>query len=274
MASVPENYGVLSSHRRAFFSAAQRGKVAIAVRVTKGMSLRHVGKAYAAAKRIDCKAKTTDFDFKRPDGVVVPGGLVANPHLAGQNAYEAGKFEGARKNWAKFSNEMLAPELASAEALSEMTYVPGGRQYFLELREGDPYWACVKFTSSGLIAAGKPIHGDYDLYDIVPMDTPSENVRTWGKLAGQDHARGRHFIDVQNWVNMAIGYPMILHGSQAKYLPVHEADDGIVVFFPDGKLEAYQGSAAVGELYRSQFGGRSLPRESLSGQDFVPFHAV
>ena len=222
-------------------------------------------------KRLDCKAKTADFDVtpkgcRLPDGKrAAIAGLVVDPALAGQRAYSDGKYTKAMEAWRDFSTQ-LRPEMATYAQQKSLTYVPGGGQYFVERNPEDPYYGCVKFTSSSLIKAGKCIHGDFDLYGIVDMEAPGEIVRVSEKRLGKDHTRSPKFLDVQNYVNSRIGVPMVLHGSQETYASQHE-DDDLDVFFPDGRVD-YAGPTAanIAAFYQKEFPGRTLFRKDDSAQ--------
>ena len=268
------------SHLGVFRSAARLYNVAILVRRTNTASLQHIGQDYASPKRLDCKAKTADFDVPpRGSRLAIAkrgriAGLVVDPSIAGERAFTDGKYSKALKAWNDFSDQ-LRPEMATYEKQQEYTYVPGGGLYFVERNPEDPYFGCVKFTSSSLISAGKCIHGDFDLYGIVDMDAPDQIVRVREERLGQVHARSPKFLDVQNFVNNRIGVAMILHGSQETYASKHE-DDDLDVFFPDGRVEfAGPTAAKIAEFYQRRFPGRSLfrkddPAQQIRGRYISP----
>lgn len=245
-------------HQKAFLDAARRANSAILVRQSNPESFKHVAKPHAVPKRIDCKAKTADFGFQAADGRYKDvAGLVVDPDIAGPQAFKSARYASAKEEWLKFKATFLSGNRYGKMALSGKTYVPNGGIYFVEFNSEDPFYGCVKCTTSSLITAGKVIHGDYDLYGIVPMDDPGTNIRTTESLAGQNHARGRKFINVQTWVNQAIGVPMILHGSQEKYASKH-SDEAVDVFFPTGETLTVVGVQAIETLYRDRFKGRQL----------------
>lgn len=267
-------------HAGVFQQAARLYNVAILVRRTNTASLQHIGQPHAVPKRLDCKAKTADFDVA-PKGSRLPedkrgciAGLVVDPGQIGERAYSEGKYAKALEAWREFSTR-LRPEMATFEKQKALTYVPGGGQYFVERNPEDPYFGCVKFTSSSLIKAGKCIHGDFDLYGIVDMDAPGAIVRVSEKRLGQTHARSPKFFDVQNFVNNRIGVTMILHGSQETYASKHE-DDDLDVFFPDGRVD-YAGPTAanIAAFYQKEFPGRTLfrkddPAQQIEGRYVSP----
>lgn len=267
-------------HIGVFKTAAKLYNVAILVRRTNTASLQHIGEPYAVPKRLDCKAKTADYNVA-PTGARLPeakrgviAGLVVDPNLFGEGAYTDGKYAKALAAWRSFAGQ-LHPEMSTQEKQKSFTYIPAGGQYFVERNPEDPYYGCVKFTSSSLITAGKCIHGDFDLYGIVDMDAPDRIVRVKEKRLGQTHARSPKFVDVQNFVNSRIGVNMILHGSQETYAADHE-DDDLDVFFPDGRIE-YAGPSAndLAAFYRRHFPGRTLfgsedPAQAIEGRYVSP----
>lgn len=252
-----------ANHIGAFQAAARLYNVAILVRRTNTASLAHIGQPYAVPKRLDCKAKTADFDVT-PAGCNLPqgrrksiAGLVVDPHMVGQSAFGEGKFEKAKREWITFS-KLLQPAMATYEQQKKMTYIPNGGLYFVERNPDDPHYACVKMHTGSSIKAAKVIHGDFDLYGIVDMDAPDKIVRVLEDRLNNTHARSPKFFDVQHYVNNRIGVPMILHGSQETYASDHAADD-LDVFFPDGRIE-YAGPAAqnIADFYHKEFPGRTL----------------
>ncbi|WP_421982844.1 hypothetical protein [Roseibium sp.] len=267
-------------HIGVFKTAAKLYNVAILVRRTNTASLQHIGEPYAVPKRLDCKAKTADYNVV-PTGARLPeakrgviAGLVVDPNLFGEGAYTDGKYAKALAAWRSFAGQ-LHPEMSTHEKQKSFTYIPAGGQYFVERNPEDPYYGCVKFTSSSLITAGKCIHGDFDLYGIVDMDAPDRIVRVKEKRLGQTHARSPKFVDVQNFVNSRIGVNMILHGSQETYASDHE-DDDLDVFFPDGRIEyAGPGANDLAAFYQRHFPGRTLfgsddPAQAIEGRYVSP----
>lgn len=238
-----------------FLRVARLHNVAILVRQTNLRSLPHIGTGYAVAKPIDCKAKTADFDVEIPGaGRKRIAGLVTDPTIVGPEAYSKGKYEEAREKWDDFARSMLSPKMATLSEQRTYTYVPDGGQYFVERDPASPHYGCVRFASSSLIAAGKVIHGDFDLYAIVDMDAPSVNRRVSETLRGQPHTRGPKFRDVQIALNRGFNVPLVLHGSQETYRD--HTDEPVDAFFPDGTVKTLRNRAAVLQLYRSRFGGR------------------
>ena len=263
-----------------FQAAAKLYQVTLLVRRTNTASLRHIGKAYATPKRLDCKAKTADFDVA-PKATRLPdekrgnlAGLVVDPTLVGERAYSDGKFARALQAWRQFTPQ-LHPDMSTHEKQQRLTYVPGGGLYFVERNPEDPYFGCVKFSSASLISAGKCIHGDFDLYGIVDMQAPGQIVRVREQRLGQTHTRAPNFFDVQTYLNGRFGVAMVLHGSQETYAAGHE-DDDLDVFFPDGRID-YAGPSArdIAVFYEREFPGRTLfrkndPAQQIAGRYMSP----
>lgn len=242
-----------------FKGAARHFNVHILVRRTNPASLPYVGRAGFTPKRLDCKAKTADRNA-RPRGraQIDCAGLVVDPTVTGPGAYNtARKYETSLKEWAKFSERHIHDEVRSREGQQRFTYIPRGGLYYVDMDPDSPRYGCVKFTSSSLITAGKYVHGDFDLYGIVPADNPAQNVRVEEERHGYRHARSPEFLDVQLYVNSKLKAPMVLHGAQESYAATHEEDE-LDVFHPDGRVTAAENAAEIARLYATVFEGRKL----------------
>ena len=168
MASAPQMSEACS---KAFRDAAKLYSVYILVRRTNLKSLRYIGDPGCIAKRLDCKAKTAQNDYQHPRfGFKKVAGLVVDPTLTGRDAFDGPKkYDAATREWAKFTS-MLDPAISTLEGQRRLTYVPNGKFYFVDLDPASARYGCVKFSSNSLMTAGKYIHGDFDLYGIVPAD--------------------------------------------------------------------------------------------------------
>jgi len=206
------------------------------VRRTNLKSLAHIGDKACVPKRLDCKAKTADRDYTHPKyGPKSVAGLVVDPTITGRDAFASDdKFAKAEAEWTKFAKEMLDEAVKTHEGQRKLTYVPNGKFYFVDLDPASPRHGCVKFASNSLLTAGKYIHGDFDLYGIVPARKPALNVAVTEKRLGQTHVRSPEFFDVQHYVNRKLGIPMVLHGAQEGYSSEH-SDEGIDVFHPKSR---------------------------------------
>src|ERR1019366_4271453 len=81
----------------AFREAAKHFQVWILVRASKAAALRYIGRIGYVPKRLDCKAKTADFDVRLPGQreEKMTAGLVVNPEIHGmERAFE--DFERAK----------------------------------------------------------------------------------------------------------------------------------------------------------------------------------
>ena len=246
-------------HARVFQTAARHFNVFILVRRTNLASLDHIGKDYATPKRIDCKAKTAAKNVTHPAaGEINCAGLVGDPTILGEGAYEnAKKYQKALEEWGPFAMAHIDDRMRTWEGQQETLYVPAARSYFVDLKPGSARYGCVRMSSYGLTKAAKYVHGDFDLYGIVPAEVPAENVAVFETLLGQRHSRSPAFRDVQIFVNGRIGAPMILHGEQDTYAESHE-HDRLDVFEPDGSISGCENLAEIEWLYAVRFRGRKL----------------
>lgn len=173
----------------------------------------------------------------------------------------------------------------STDNLAKLQAQKGSEQIDVAILDDGPMYHAVQLgfcalraqaplTSSSLLSAGKYIHGDFDLYGIVPAVDPSKNVAVSELRLGRHHSRSPEFFDVQNYINSRIGVPMVLHGAQESYGAEH-SDEGIDLFCPDGKMIGAENAAEIGMLYEKQFKGRKLfthdgPREVVRGMFMTP----
>jgi len=263
-------------HAAAFQGAARLYKVHILVRRTNLRSLAYVGDPRCVPKRLDCKAKTADCDYTHPQhGRKSVAGLVVDPTLTGREAFaSADKFAKAQHEWSKFAKEKLDAAVTTFEGQRNLTYVPNGKFYFVDLDPESARFGCLRFSSSSLLSAGKYIHGDFDLYGIVPEENPALNVAVMEQMLEQRHARSPQFVDVQRYINSRLGVPMVLHGAQEGYAEEH-SDEGIDVFHPDGTMTGCENAAEIQRLYEQVFRGRKLftkngPRVTVRGMFVAP----
>ena len=268
-----------ASHAKAFLGAAKLYDVHILVRRTNWMSLRYIGEPGFVAKRLDCKAKTADLDYLHPRfGLIECAGLVVDPSITGDAAYsKPEKCRSALNVWngiTGFAATMIRPEVRTFDGQRRLTYIPGGGLYFVDLNPSSKRYGCVKFTSSSLLSAGSYIHGDFDLYGIVPAGAPARNVAVKETRLGQPHARSPEFFDVQHYINRQIGAPMVLHGAQESYGSSH-SEEAIDIFSPNGRVTSAEDAAGITALYETAFHGRRLftkagPVELVRGMFATP----
>ena len=181
------------------------------------------------------------------------------------------KYDKAREIWTEPKNRALvAPPLktplptagpaAAGQPRGAPPSLPSLQPNWYYVVDNNPdsarYGALI-FMKSMSLGTREYIHGDYDLYGIVPRDNRAENIFLSETLFGMPHSRGRLFKDVQYYVNGRMGVNMVLHGSQEKY--TDDFDDEIDVFYPDGKRVAcLRGEREIAALYRDEFESRPL----------------
>lgn len=246
---------------KAFKEAAARFDCYILVRRSNPLSKQYIGKAGYTPKRIDAKFKTADKDFlhgglqKR----LRVGGLVVNPLMDAEfaKAFLPKKLPKAKQIWRKYHAAVVAERPShTPDGQRNYAYIPAGKPYCVNSDPESEHYGCLLFAASTSVSGGQFIHGDYDLYGIVPAETPASNVLVQEKLLGQNHARGRKFKDVQYYVNRVMGVPMVQHGSQEKYS--EDLDDQVDVFYPNGDIKLFSGVKEIATLYQQEFGGRTM----------------
>lgn len=255
---------------QAFQSAAQFYSLFILLRRTNTESKKYIGLPGYTPKRLDCKAKTADADVDVPGfGRKETAGLVVNPTLPGFGAAfrTAKKAQDAMDTWRQFEPLVYFPQPGTPT-----TYFPQGKLYSVQMDPKHKHYGCVLFASNSLVAAGKCIHGDYDIYSFVPKSEAGsggilgspENIRVTETRLGQHHARGKEFFDVQHYLNRKMGVAMVLHGDQEKYSP--HTDEPIDVFWPDGREPtALRNVGEITEFYRTVFQGRETFHKGIKG---------
>lgn len=263
--------------------------VHILVRRSNPASLAYIGRPGFVPKSAETKAKTAQRDVDRaahgrPSQVA---GLVCDPTRVGPAAYASpAKHESALKEWEKFRRSGRLDEsiVFGADGVPTRPYLEAGRKFFVDTRADSPRFGALMQSRYGATHpnACAYVHGDYDLFAIVPADNPSQNIvvaeqhlaSPWHDLSlgraggGTDPARradeeipnfrGKKFMDVQAMLNRRIGTPMILHGSQEKAVS-HFEKDGVDVFLADGLHGfALPGAADLARFYEVNLGGRKL----------------
>ena len=187
-------------------------------------------------KAINCKAKTADVD----QGKYRLAGLVVNPKFH-PNAFAPDKQQKAAKCFA----DMVQAGL-----------IRDGQADYNKLRaalfttdedKNSKHYGCLKYM-------GHYIHGDYDLFDIIPADDPGNNTAVEGLLLGQVHMRGPLVTKVQGIVNPKIGAKMVQHGGQAQYS--NDTETKVEMFGPHGENATLLNEHTLREWYKNQFDGR------------------
>ncbi|MCI5111111.1 MAG: hypothetical protein MRY75_11215 [Marivita sp.] len=266
--------------------------VFILVRRSNPASIRFIGRTGFIPKGPDTKAKTAQNNvaIEGTRWVSKVAGLVCNPTAAAMRlAYATPKkYASAMKEWTKFvASGRHCDDLEWEDASTPSRfYLPMGQPFFTDTRPGSKrYGALMKDTGRGVLHASY-IHGDYDLFAVVPADNPGVNIvvseqhasSPWSHLhrAGKSPAatndadktdaqkreeipnfRGQKFIDVQNMLNRRMGVNMVLHGSQEK--AVNSFDEEVDVFMPNG-MDSFSllTEAALRSFYDTVLRGRKL----------------
>ena len=233
----------------AFALTALVYKVYILVRRTNPDSLQYIGKPGFIPKHIDCKAKTADNNVMLAGRLQEIAGLVVDPNIVGPGAYKAGKHGKALDAWRHFTSHLAPPG---------RTPVTTAQRYGVQDDPSQPrYGAVVTWRNNYRIPSMRVfVHGDYDLFSIVPVDERNTNVFVQELLLGQPHSRGKQLMDVQNYVNARIGVPMVLHGEQDHY--DNTFDDTVDIFFPDGTTVISRAKSGLQQFFEQEFQGRPL----------------
>jgi hypothetical protein len=246
--------GMRLKDHTAFLKAALVYKVYILVRGTNPASLPYITDPDFCAKRLDCKAKTADNDVVIASKKRKTAGLVTDPTIVGPAAYEDRKYGKALEEWEKF-RPLLATNAFDAAGKRQALYFSEGKFYGVQLDPASERYGCVMFSTMSSVPGARYIHGDYDLYAIVPAGNVTQTTLVIDEMLGQKHVRSQELIDVQNYVNRHLDRPMVLHGDQEKYS--QHSDEQVYVFYPDGRtvVELY-GRAAMEKFYETEFKGR------------------
>lgn len=261
---------------KAFFDTARNFGVFILVRQLNEASVQYIGQREFVPKPLECKAKTAKRDFAHPSlGWLKVGGLVVDPTLPGFGAaFGVGpSHEDALKAWRAW----MGPNGAE----TPLAVAGGGdgkphtdrlicKRFFVDLDQKSMHYGCVKWAKADAIrveagtgrlvacCGSSYLHGDYDLYAIVPALNPAVNVRvTDPDRSGYKHTRGQLFMDVQGRLNSVFGVPMVRHGEEETFTATPKQDDVIYVFFPDGSAPAcLNGPRDIQRFYQERLLGR------------------
>lgn len=279
---------------QAFRQAAQLFKVHILVRRTNPASLQYIGHKGYIPKPVDCKPKTADFDVVLPGGHVTRcAGLVVDPTLPGMDkAFRAGKGGKARDEWAKFSKELgigeakfaAPPAVYSGKAyLSGHSIAREGDRLYFSLDRGGvylvqgepqaPHYGCLMFCPlriAGAFPANAKkalealhtrtsncfIHGDYDLFGIVPTEMPAFKTVSESLLFGVRNLHSEKSHEIAAFLNRRMGAPMIQHGAEESSDRGTDENEQLDVFWAGGQVSEVKGRAAIERLYQVAFAGR------------------
>ena len=205
-----------------FLAAARALNLWILVRRTNTESLKYITKPGYVPKRIDCKAKTADFNI----GKFELAGLVVDPDIH-PKAFKPGKLAKAMQAWKSMEGHMGTYEVESSTT--------------------SKHFGCLKIH-------GQYIHGDYDLYDIIDPKQPHRNLALVSESYGMMHVIGANTQKVMNYINPKIGSAMIQHGGEAQYADLSE--QSIDVFGPGGEDYTVLNAFSLKAIYEARFKGR------------------
>ena len=242
----------------AFALAALVYKVYILVRRTNPDTLQYIGKPGFIPKHIDCKAKTADKNVVLHGRLQEVAGLVVDPHIVGPGAYKDGKIAKALKAWQDFKHHLAPPG---------NTPVTTAARYGVQADPAQPrFGAVVTWRNNYRIPSMQVfVHGDYDLFSIVPEDDRASNVFVVSDLLGLKNSRSKQLFDVQNYVNARMGVPMVLHGEQDHFDDTF--DDVVDIFFPDGVQVKSRAGEQLRLFFTQELHGRPLHK---AGSPTVP----
>ncbi|HEY1375769.1 MAG TPA: hypothetical protein VGF55_03210 [Gemmataceae bacterium] len=258
-----------------FRQVAFSQKVWILVRQTNANSLKYVGLPDYTPKAASCKAKTADSNLERRFAHSEPtdtgkgwwyelAGLVVNPKMFPEKVltqiYKPNRIESVLKCWAAFTaSHPLTP----------------GSAYRVQDDPTSKHYGCVMANVAGY----KYVHGDYDLKDVVEMDTEDWNVaigektRTPIEQASGENEGGtlniegillnRSLDEIQDLLNLGMGTPMVQHGYEAAF-DGHQAEP-INVFGPRGEECVLPDRSAVETFYATKFKGRRAGKVIYGG---------
>jgi hypothetical protein len=153
------------NHTGIFVEAARAFNCHILVRKTGQASLSWVGKRGYTGKRADMKAKTANQNIGRYQ----LAGIVCSPYLQ-PLAFTPERMASAQKEWSKCQHLIT---VANNRAGFDDHQQPRGCRtpYLVQTNPNHKHFGCVALVDMGLLVP-RYIHGDYDLYAIIPAGKP------------------------------------------------------------------------------------------------------
>jgi hypothetical protein len=264
---------ILPRHTAAFERAARLHDVYILVRQTGKASLQWVGKPGYTAKRADMKCKTADLNVY-VNGTRRVWGLVCSPRIH-PAAFSRDRLKKASDLWDQSQHLITVPR---SPGFTDTMRVKCPTPYALQTDPAHKHYGCIAWVEGGLVQP-KYVHGDYDLFAIVPAGNPavrSTQVRSFSGLSSSsqslsanlrmsepvDHCGPLQF-KVMNHLDAAIGFPMVMHGEQENFEPLGEKEQ-VLAFFPkprDGQSwKILKTREEVDRFYAAELGGRQGAR--------------
>lgn len=295
--------GMRLSDWMTFHRAAQAFGQWILVRWTNRESLKYIGlRTWDPAhdrtliyypKPIDCKPKTADANVDRYE----LAGLVVDPNTQGR-AFSDKRSAGAQKYFKDFlhsfgvdsaeelnrrnlssrTTPLTLPNIGqvihslttrngiSQDRVRQINSRPesfaGERCFTVDLDHTSRHYGCLMLN-------GMYLHGDYDLKDIIDPRQLGPNMAVAERLHGQPHMRAAEFFAIRDYVNAAIGVPMLQHGGEAQYTA--HSEDRIEVFGPHGEAHTLDGKNEIEKWYKFGWNRQTIdPKANAPGTYIAP----
>lgn len=251
MSSTPVDF-VHPSHISVFVDAAREFKCHILVRKTGHDSIRMIGKPGYTGKRADMKAKTAKANFGRYE----LAGLVCSPHIH-PYAFPAERLADALKEWSKSIHLITTPpdQAGFSDNHQPRCLTP----YLLQANPHHKHYGCIALVEMGLLLP-RYVHGDYDLYAIIPAGKPFDLNKVAPRLGSLGssmrptdmglkafidlsvaNAEGDLSFKVANYINMWVaghtpdflGALMVNHGEQINLVEKRKSIESVLAFSPE-----------------------------------------
>jgi len=264
---VPPGF-VLGTHAPIFLETARRFNVYILVRKTGEASLRWAGQKGYTAKRGDLKCKTAQADI----GGYKLAGLVVSPLIHPMTFTDDKRRSEAVMYWHSSQHLITVPRSGFTSTDWPKSCATA---YILQTNVNHRHYGALAWIEGGIVSP-QYIHGDYDLYAIVPAESPAVrdarpmNYNQGGvipsslPLQTQEQMRkpltmctGPLLFEIMNNLDNAFGYPMVMHAEQEN---LEHKDDKVIAFRPfplDGKdSKVLNGLAQIEDFYEKELGKR------------------
>jgi hypothetical protein len=216
-------------HEKIFSQVAIQTGYWIFVRLTNKESIRYMNLSGYVPKRIDCKAKTADFNNRKSNWQLA--GLVVDYRIH-PDVFKPEKSASAKKAWGEFESGVLN--------------LPGSA-YQIDKSTASKHYGCVMLS-------GKYIYSDYDIWDIVDPKNPRPNLGIVEELHGQLHIRNRLQRKVEEYLSRTPLAKLVQHSGEMQYAV--PTDQPIDAFGPKGEVVTLLNLNTWKAWCRDRFGGR------------------